>query len=38
MPKLGQSMLLCVTEKTKISEIDTLAEALKQILEGKKFG
>lgn len=32
MPRLGQSMLICVTEKTEISEIDALAEALKEIL------
>ena len=32
MPSMGQSMLVCVTEKTDFSDIDTLAEALKKIL------
>ncbi len=32
MPKLGQSMLVCVTEKTGLSDIDALAEALNEIL------
>lgn len=32
MPSMGQSMLVCVTEKTELSEIDTFVEALKKIL------
>ena len=32
MPELGQSMLVCVTEKTTVGDIDALAAALKQIL------
>jgi len=32
LPELGQSMLLCVTEKTELSDIDALADALKKIL------
>ena len=32
MPQLGQSMLLCVTEKTALSDIDKLADALAEIL------
>lgn len=34
MPQLGQSMLVCVTEKTELSDIDALANALNSILEG----
>ncbi|MGE4277043.1 MAG: aminomethyl-transferring glycine dehydrogenase subunit GcvPA [Lawsonibacter sp.] len=34
MPELGQSMLVCVTEKTELADIDALAHALKDILEG----
>ena len=33
-PKLGQSMLICVTEKTEFTDIDALAEALADILKG----
>ena len=32
MPQLGQSMLVCVTEKTALSDIDKLADALAEIL------
>ena len=32
MPSMGQSMLVCVTEKTELSEIDAFVEALKKIL------
>ncbi len=32
LPELGQSMLVCVTEKTELSDIDALADALKKIL------
>lgn len=32
LPELGQSMLVCVTEKTELSDIDTLADALNEIL------
>jgi len=32
MPELGQSMLVCVTEKTELSDIDALADALAKIL------
>lgn len=32
MPELGQAMLVCVTEKTELEDIDTLAEALGAIL------
>ncbi|HWP51490.1 MAG TPA: aminomethyl-transferring glycine dehydrogenase subunit GcvPA [Clostridia bacterium] len=34
MPQLGQSMLVCVTEKTELSDIDALENALKNILSG----
>lgn len=34
MPELGQAMLVCVTEKTRIADIDALAAALQEILEG----
>jgi glycine dehydrogenase subunit 1 len=32
MPELGQAMLICVTEKTQITDIDALMAALKEIL------
>ena len=32
MPQLGQSMLVCVTEKTALGDIDKLADALAEIL------
>jgi glycine dehydrogenase subunit 1 len=32
LPELGQSMLVCVTEKTELSDIDALAAALEKIL------
>lgn len=32
MPQLGQSMLVCVTEKTELAEIDALASALAGIV------
>ncbi len=32
LPELGQSMLVCVTEKTELSDIDALAAALEEIL------
>ncbi|QNL43996.1 aminomethyl-transferring glycine dehydrogenase subunit GcvPA [Oscillibacter hominis] len=32
MPEQGQSMLVCVTEKTELSDIDALVDALKNIL------
>lgn len=32
MPSLGQSMLVCVTEKTEPGDIDTLCRALEEIL------
>lgn len=32
MPQLGQSMLVCVTEKNALSDIDKLADALAEIL------
>ena len=32
MPQLGQSMLVCVTENTALSDIDKLADALAEIL------
>lgn len=32
LPRLGQSMLVCVTEKTALSDIDALVAALGQIL------
>lgn len=32
MPQLGQSMLVCVTEKTALSDIDKLVDALAEIL------
>lgn len=32
IPELGQSMLVCMTEKTEISEIDALAAALRDIV------
>ena len=32
MPQLGQSMLVCVTEKTELSDIDALADALARAL------
>ena len=32
MPQLGQSMLVCVTEKTALSDIDKLADAIAEIL------
>ena len=31
-PQLGQSLLVCVTEKTELADIDTLATALEEIL------
>lgn len=36
MPQMGQSMLVCVTEKTEFSEIDALADSIKDILQGGK--
>lgn len=33
MPEQGQSMLLCVTEKTKREDIDTLVSTLQEILQ-----
>ncbi|MFR6281517.1 MAG: aminomethyl-transferring glycine dehydrogenase subunit GcvPA [Lacrimispora saccharolytica] len=35
-PEFGQSMLICVTEKTEFEEIDRLAQALTEILKEKK--
>ena len=32
MSDLGQSMLVCVTEKTELADIDTLVDALKAIV------
>lgn len=32
LPQLGQSMLVCVTEKTELSDIDALADALARAL------
>ena len=32
MPGQGQAMLVCVTEKTELSDIDALVDALKNIL------
>lgn len=32
MPQLGQSMLVCVTEKTRLADIDMLADALREML------
>lgn len=32
MPRLGQSMLVCVTEKTELADIDALAAALQSVL------
>ena len=32
LPQLGQSMLVCVTEKTELSDIDALTDALARVL------